>query len=159
MTISSVNPASYTTLLNKVSNEVNGGKSNGKDGTAKLGDDQLLALAKSLVEQGATASSSSDPVYQDLVSLGNAALGKTESDNALYNAKGLLLKVQSSMQLYGPESQADSSSLSALGQSNALNDSVFSALNANAGTDSSSSSLADLYSSYSGTSGKLSILG
>jgi len=158
MTISSVSPASYTTLLNKVSSEINGGKSNGKDGTAKLSDDQLLTLAKSLVEQGATTSSSSDPVYKDLVSLGNAALGKTESDNALYNAKGLLLKVQSSMQLYGPDDQTDTSSLLASGQGNALNDSLFSALNANASADSSSS-LGDLYSSYSRTSGKLSILG
>lgn len=163
MTVSSVsNNAAYTSLLNKLSTEANNSSANSKTASSKLSQDQLASLAKTLAAGGASTDSSST---QDLVSLGKAVSSSSNDSEALYNAKGLLLTVRSSMQLFTPDDQSSSGGTdsgsnmfsqlaSAGGQSNALNNTMFTALNAAA---AKAESAAQAYKQNSGTASSISV--
>lgn len=165
MTVSSVsNNAAYTSLLNKLSTDANNSSANSKTASSKLSQDQLASLAKTLAAGGASTSSTNSST-QDLVSLGKAVSNSSNDSEALYNAKGLLLTVKNSMQLFTPDDQSSSGGTdsgsnlfsqlaSAGGQSNALNDNMFTALNAAA---AKAESAAQAYKQNSGTASSISV--
>ena len=95
MTISSISPSIYNSLLN--SQQTTNSAAAPSNVLGDIGSQLLANIAQS---QG-TGSTLSDPLIQELVSLGSQSSGQTATPQT-YNAQGLLQQVQSSMMLNDP---------------------------------------------------------
>lgn len=103
MSISSISPALYSTLLTKPSSVAGG----------------VPAASSS----SSTGTSASDAVMQELVSLGSASSAQKNSAPQVYNAQGLLQQIQKTFLENDPLMQADASSASSTTDSSAFIDS------------------------------------
>src|ERR1035437_449084 len=136
MSISPLSNQAYASLLSGLSGSTNSAAGSTAS-SGSLGDQLLAELAQS---QSSSATSSSDPLLQELVSLSPAATGQTTASPQTYNAQGLLQEIQSSMMLNDPLLQTDSTGTSDTNSSSLLQSLLASSQTSTSGSKTATTS-------------------